>query len=73
MTPSATEQDIRKAYKKLALKWHPDRNSATEEDQKQAEKMFRDINDAYSVLSDPQKKKMYDSGMDPLNPEGYIE
>jgi DnaJ family protein C protein 7 len=61
--------EIRKAYKKLALKWHPDRNSESEESQKMAEKMFRDINDAYSVLSDPKKKQMYDSGCDPLNPE----
>lgn len=69
LTPQATESDIRKAYKKLALKFHPDRVNGGEEDKKQAEKMFRDINDAYSVLSDPKKKQMYDSGMDPLDPE----
>lgn len=34
-----------------------------------AEKTFRDVNDAYSVLSDAKKKQQYDSGMDPLNPE----
>jgi DnaJ family protein C protein 7 len=66
---NANENDIRKAYKKLALKWHPDRNSESEESKKFAEKMFRDINDAYSVLSDAKKKQQYDSGMDPLNPE----
>jgi DnaJ family protein C protein 7 len=66
---NAGENEIRKAYKKLALKWHPDRNSESEESQKMAEKMFRDINDAYSVLSDPKKKQMYDNGHDPLNPE----
>src|SRR5690606_1881151 len=47
----ANENDIRKAYKKLALKWHPDRNNESEEQKKMAEKTFRDINDAYTVLS----------------------
>jgi DnaJ family protein C protein 7 len=65
----ANENEIRKAYKKLALKWHPDRNNESEEQKKMAEKTFRDINDAYSVLSDPKKKQQYDAGMDPLNPE----
>jgi DnaJ family protein C protein 7 len=65
----ASPDEIRKAYKKLALKWHPDRNNTSEEQKKMAEKTFRDINDAYSVLSDAQKKQQYDSGMDPLNPE----
>jgi DnaJ family protein C protein 7 len=66
---NANENDIRKAYKKLALKWHPDRNNESDEQRKMAEKTFRDINDAYSVLSDAKKKEQYDSGFDPLNPE----
>lgn len=66
---NASENDIRKAYKKLALKWHPDRNNESEEQRKMAEKTFRDIYDAYSVLSDTKKKQQYDSGFDPLNPE----
>jgi DnaJ family protein C protein 7 len=65
----ASADEIRKAYKKLALKWHPDRNCESEESQQMAEKAFRDINDAYSVLSDTKKKQQYDMGMDPLNPE----
>jgi DnaJ family protein C protein 7 len=69
LKPDASTDDIRKAYKKLAQKWHPDRNSDTEENQKMAEKAFRDISDAYTVLSDPKKKQQYDAGMDPLNPE----
>ena len=69
MDKNATESDIRKAYKKLALKWHPDRHSESEEAKKLAEKQFRDINDAYVVLSDQQKKQSYDMGIDPLNPE----
>ena len=66
---NANENEIKKAYKKLAIKWHPDKNNQSEEAQKLAEKTFRDINDAYSVLSDPKKKNMFDNGMDPNNPE----
>lgn len=55
---------IKKAYRKLALKWHPDKNSATEEQKAKADKMFKDIGEAYAVLSDPDKRKRYDSGMD---------
>jgi DnaJ family protein C protein 7 len=66
---NATENDIRKAYKKLALKWHPDRHNESEESKKMAEKTFRDISDAYVVLSDAQKKQQYDMGIDPLNPD----
>lgn len=65
----ADENTIRKAYKKLALKWHPDKFNESDESKQMAEKTFRDISDAYSVLSDPKKKQQYDNGMDPLNPE----
>ena len=65
----ATEKDIKKAYRKLALKWHPDRNNETEEQRLKAEKVFKDINEANTVLSDPEKKKQYDLGFDPNNPE----
>ena len=66
---NASEQDIKKAYKKMAMKYHPDRNGESEESKKMAERKFIDVNDAYSVLSDPKKRRMYDSGADPLNPE----
>lgn len=53
---SASADEIRKAYRKLALKYHPDRNPGD----KQAEDKFKEINEAYQVLSDPQKRARYD-------------
>jgi len=52
---NATPDDIKKAYRKLALKWHPDKNSQDEESKVKAEKMFKDIGEAYAVLSDERK------------------
>lgn len=70
---TASLDDIKKAYRKLALKWHPDRNNkGTEEEKKQAEKKFKDINEANTVLTDPKKKQMYDSGVDPEDPSSGI-
>lgn len=53
---TAAKEDIKKAYRKLAMKYHPDRNSWD----KEAEKKFKEINEAYSVLSDDNKRKQYD-------------
>ena len=55
----ASEDVIRKAYKKLAIKWHPDKHV---DDKKEAEEKFKEISEAYSVLSDPKKKREYDTG-----------
>ena len=66
---NATQPEIKKAYRKLALKYHPDRNSESEQTKKVAQRKFQDVSDAYSVLSDPKKKEMFDQGIDPLNPE----
>jgi len=52
----ASEEEIRKAFRKLALKYHPDRNPGD----KQAEERFKEINEAYEVLSDSQKRSRYD-------------
>lgn len=61
----ASDAEVKKGYRKLALKWHPDRHAnSTEGEKEEAEKVFRDINLAYEVLSDPQKKAKYDSGVD---------
>jgi curved DNA-binding protein CbpA len=51
---SATLDEVKSAYRKAALKWHPDRNP---ENKTEAEAKFRESTEAYSVLSDPQKKR----------------
>ena len=53
---SASEEEIKKAFKKAALKYHPDRNP----DNKEAEEKFKEMNEAYQVLSDSEKKSRYD-------------
>jgi curved DNA-binding protein len=53
----ASADDIKKAFRKLAVKYHPDRNP----DNKGAEDKFKEINEAYAVLSDPKKKEQYDT------------
>ena len=58
---NATETQIKKAYKKLAVKYHPDKHSNKSEAEKtKAEDKFKEISEAYQVLSDPEKKEMYD-------------
>jgi len=59
---NATDDDIRKSYKKLALQYHPDKNNGCSEDEKNKfiEK-FKEVSEAYSVLSDKDKKKQYDT------------
>jgi len=52
---SASDDEIKKAYRKLALKTHPDRNKAAD-----AQEKFQEIGEAFEVLSDPQKKRIYD-------------
>lgn len=52
---NATAEEIKKAYRKLALEWHPDRNKSPKATEK-----FKEINEAFEVLSDPQKKQAYD-------------
>uniref|UniRef100_A0A8C7NLQ3 DnaJ (Hsp40) homolog, subfamily C, member 7 n=1 Tax=Oncorhynchus mykiss TaxID=8022 RepID=A0A8C7NLQ3_ONCMY len=62
---NATEDEIKKAYRKRALMHHPDRHSsASAEVQKEEEKKFKEVGEAFTVLSDPKKKSRYDSGHD---------
>lgn len=57
------QEKLKKAYKAAALKWHPDRwVSGTDEEKKTAEEKFKDISEAYEVLSNLQKKTQYDNG-----------
>lgn len=55
---TASDEDVKRAYRKLALKWHPDRAKA--EQRKAAEEKFKQVAEAYEVLSDPEKRKKYD-------------
>ena len=65
ISKGASEDEIKKAYKKMARKYHPDLNP----DNKEAEEKFKEVNEAYEVLSDPNKKARYDqyghAGVDP--------
>jgi len=66
---NASDEDIKKAYRKLAMKHHPDRNQGEGEDVKKAEEKFKESKHAYEMLSDPQKRAAYDqyghAGVDP--------
>lgn len=58
---SATTSEIKKAYRKLAMKYHPDKQSSkTDSEKKKAEDRFKEISQAYDILGDEKKKKSYD-------------
>lgn len=66
----ASFSDIRSAYRKLALKWHPDRSTSNPSVAGEAKRRFQQIQEAYSVLSDQGKRSIYDAGFyDPTEEE----
>lgn len=68
VSKGASADEIKKAYRKQALEWHPDRHK---DEKEAAEKRFKEINEAYQILSDPQKKSAYDQyGHDAFTPGG---
>ncbi|KUF79745.1 DnaJ subfamily B member 5 [Phytophthora nicotianae] len=73
VSKNATDDELRKAYRKLALKWHPDKNPNNSDE---AQKKFQEIGEAYEVLSDKKKREIYDmygeEGLkgQPAGPEG---
>src|SRR5207248_1119774 len=68
VSKTATEEEIRSAFRKLARKYHPD----VAKDKKAAEEKFKEINEAYEVLGDPEKRKKYDQlGADWNRPGGF--
>ncbi|KAM9968941.1 hypothetical protein ACTFIW_000344 [Dictyostelium discoideum] len=68
--PECTEDELKKAYRKMAVKYHPDKNQGPGKDA--AEARFKEISEAYEVLSDPEKRKMYDSyGAEGMKESGF--
>lgn len=77
ISKNASQEEIKKAYRKLAMKWHPDKNK---DNIQVAEKKFKEISEAYQILSDEQKRKSYDNGgnmdfsnMNFVNPEDLFK
>ncbi len=70
---TASDEELKKAYRKLAMKYHPDRNQG--EQAKEAEEKFKEAKEAYEMLSDSQKRAAYDqyghAGVDPEQRHGW--
>lgn len=71
LKPDANENEIKKQYRKLALKWHPDKNQDNKEE---AEAKFKEVSKAYEIISDNEKRKLYDQlgkeGMERFGEQG---
>lgn len=72
VSKDASQEDIKKSFRKLSLKYHPDRqNGKSEAEKKAAEEKFKEVSEAYDTLSDPNKKRAYDLGSS--GPTGFEE
>ncbi|XP_038999372.1 chaperone protein DnaJ-like isoform X2 [Hibiscus syriacus] len=69
----ASTQDIKSAYRKLAMQWHPDKWTSTPSLLSEAKRKFQQIQEAYSVLSDQRKRTLYDSGLYDPDDEGLSD
>lgn len=68
VSKDATQEEIKRAFKKASIKWHPDKHvNDSEEDRQKAEEKFKEINEAYEVLGDENKRREYDNP----NPAGF--
>lgn len=72
LSKDASEKQIKDAYRKLAVKWHPDRFASNKTAKANAEKTMKKINKAWDVLSDPKKKEWYDNGGDMEQYQGDV-
>ena len=77
MSRRTNDKEVKKAYKKKAIIYHPDRCGQNDETKdwpaEKCEEEFRNIADAKEVLTDPEKKRMFDNGVDPLDAEEKME
>ena len=69
LSRDADDKEIKRAYRRMTLRFHPDKISAEEMSKEQAEKKMASINEAYEVLGDPGLKERYDNGDDPNSPQ----
>ena len=70
VSKNASESELKKAYRKLAMKHHPDKNHDKKEEN---EKIFKEVTTAYDILKDPEKRKIYDElGEEGLNGMGVV-
>lgn len=68
VSKDATQDEIKKAYRKLSLKYHPDKHTGdTPEEQKKNEELFKEVTEAYDVLSNPEKREQYDNPYSGIN------
>ncbi|GAV62029.1 DnaJ domain-containing protein [Cephalotus follicularis] len=73
VSADSSDEVIRRAYRRLAMQWHPDKWTRTPSRLGQAKRKFQQIQEAYSVLSDEGKRRMYDAGLYDPNDDDEVE